>query len=151
MSGVGSVATVTMGLIALPAMFKRGYDKSMVLGSIMAGGALGILIPPKYHHDHLCRYCRGVSGQAFHVRDNARSPAQPVVYWVYWCSMLFKTRYGTSGFPEKFSIINKSFSRLRGIILPILLVMFVLGKYLSGDCHSHGSCGHRCLWSPFCA
>ena len=46
MAGVSSVATVTMGTIALPSMMKRGYDKSMILGAIMAGGALGILIPP---------------------------------------------------------------------------------------------------------
>jgi len=35
-----------MGIIALPAMLKRGYDHKIALGSIMAGGTLGILIPP---------------------------------------------------------------------------------------------------------
>jgi tripartite ATP-independent transporter DctM subunit len=37
---------VTMGIIALPAMLKRGYDPKIAMGSIMAGGTLGILIPP---------------------------------------------------------------------------------------------------------
>lgn len=46
MSGVTGAATVSLGLIALPAMLKRGYDKKLVTGSIMAGGALGFLIPP---------------------------------------------------------------------------------------------------------
>ena len=46
MSGVSAAAVLTMGIIAVPAMLKRGYDKSMVLGSTMAGGALGQLIPP---------------------------------------------------------------------------------------------------------
>jgi tripartite ATP-independent transporter DctM subunit len=46
MSGLGATATVTMGLLALPEMLKRGYDKDMVLGVIPAGGALGPLIPP---------------------------------------------------------------------------------------------------------
>ena len=46
MSGVSAAATVTMGLIALPAMLKRGYDKKLAVGCIMAGGGLGQLIPP---------------------------------------------------------------------------------------------------------
>lgn len=46
MVGVIGAAVVTMGIIALPAMLKRGYDPQIALGSIMAGGTLGILIPP---------------------------------------------------------------------------------------------------------
>lgn len=46
MVGVIGAAVVTMGIIALPAMLKRGYDHKIALGSIMAGGTLGILIPP---------------------------------------------------------------------------------------------------------
>lgn len=40
-------ASVTMlTLIALPAMLKRGYSKSLASGAVCAGGTLGILIPP---------------------------------------------------------------------------------------------------------
>jgi len=46
MVGVIGAAVVTMGLIALPAMLKRNYDPEIAIGSIMAGGTLGILIPP---------------------------------------------------------------------------------------------------------
>jgi tripartite ATP-independent transporter DctM subunit len=46
MSGVSAAATVSMGVIALPSMLSRGYDKSISLGSVMAGGALGVLMPP---------------------------------------------------------------------------------------------------------
>lgn len=46
MAGVSGAATVSLGIIALPAMLKRGYDKKLVTGTIMAGGALGFLIPP---------------------------------------------------------------------------------------------------------
>jgi tripartite ATP-independent transporter DctM subunit len=46
MVGVIGAAVVTMGIIALPAMLKRKYDPQLALGSIMAGGTLGILIPP---------------------------------------------------------------------------------------------------------
>ena len=42
---VGAVVTL-MGLLALPAMLKAGYDERLATGVIAAGGTLGILIPP---------------------------------------------------------------------------------------------------------
>ncbi len=42
---VGAVVTL-MGLLALPAMLRAGYNTSMAAGAITAGGCLGILIPP---------------------------------------------------------------------------------------------------------
>ena len=37
---------LTMGLIAVPAMLKQKYDSALALGSVMAGGVLGEIIPP---------------------------------------------------------------------------------------------------------
>ena len=42
---VGAPVTV-LGLVALPPMLKHGYDKALATGVILAGGTLGILIPP---------------------------------------------------------------------------------------------------------
>jgi len=46
MSGIASTGVVVMGVMALPAMLKRGYDKRIATGCILAGGVLGPLIPP---------------------------------------------------------------------------------------------------------
>ena len=46
MVGIIGAAVVTMGMIALPAMLDRRYDSKIAMGSVMAGGTLGILIPP---------------------------------------------------------------------------------------------------------
>lgn len=46
MVGVIGASEVTMGVIALPQMLKRKYNKYIACGSILAGGTLGILIPP---------------------------------------------------------------------------------------------------------
>jgi tripartite ATP-independent transporter DctM subunit len=46
MCGVIGATEVTMGLIALPAMVRRNYHPTIACGSILAGGTLGILIPP---------------------------------------------------------------------------------------------------------
>lgn len=42
---IGAVVTL-MGLLALPAMLRAGYDVKLSAGAITAGGCLGILIPP---------------------------------------------------------------------------------------------------------
>ena len=42
---IGAVVTL-MGMLALPAMLKAGYDNRFASGVICAGGCLGILIPP---------------------------------------------------------------------------------------------------------
>jgi tripartite ATP-independent transporter DctM subunit len=42
---VGAVVTL-MGLLALPAMLRAGYDTKLSTGVVCAGGCLGILIPP---------------------------------------------------------------------------------------------------------
>jgi tripartite ATP-independent transporter DctM subunit len=46
MVGIIGAGIMTAGTIALPTMLKRGYSKTLALGSVMAGGGMGILIPP---------------------------------------------------------------------------------------------------------
>ena len=45
-SGSSAATAATIGGVAVPFMRKRGYDNRLTLGSIAAGGTLGILIPP---------------------------------------------------------------------------------------------------------
>jgi len=45
-SGSSVATAATIGTVAMPAMRSRGYDERLALGSIAAGGTLGILIPP---------------------------------------------------------------------------------------------------------
>lgn len=45
-TGSSVACAVTIGAIAVPEMLNRGYERSIVLGSVAAGGTLGILIPP---------------------------------------------------------------------------------------------------------
>lgn len=44
--GVITAAVTILTLIALAPMIKRGYDKALAAGAVVAGGTLGILIPP---------------------------------------------------------------------------------------------------------
>jgi len=45
-TGIVGASVTTMGLLALPAMVNRGYNKSLACGVVSSGGTLGILIPP---------------------------------------------------------------------------------------------------------
>jgi tripartite ATP-independent transporter DctM subunit len=45
-TGIVGATVVTMGLMALPAMLRRGYDKAFACGTICAAGTLGQIIPP---------------------------------------------------------------------------------------------------------
>jgi C4-dicarboxylate transporter DctM subunit len=45
-NGSSPATTATIGLVSVPEMLNRGYNKRLATGSIAAGGALGILIPP---------------------------------------------------------------------------------------------------------
>lgn len=45
-TGIVGATVVTMGLLSLPTMLKRGYNPSLATGSIAAAGTLGQIIPP---------------------------------------------------------------------------------------------------------
>lgn len=45
-TGIVGATVVTMGLLSLPTMMRRGYDTSLATGTIAAAGTLGQIIPP---------------------------------------------------------------------------------------------------------
>jgi tripartite ATP-independent transporter DctM subunit len=45
-TGIVGASVITMGLISLPTMLRRGYDKALICGTICAAGTLGQIIPP---------------------------------------------------------------------------------------------------------
>jgi len=44
--GSSPVTAATIGSVAVPQMFKTGYDRKLALGATASGGTLGIMIPP---------------------------------------------------------------------------------------------------------
>ena len=45
-TGIVGASVITMGMISLPTMLRRGYDKELICGTICAAGTLGQIIPP---------------------------------------------------------------------------------------------------------
>ena len=61
-----SVATAaTVGLIAIPEMMEKGYDKRLAVGAVAAGGSIGILIPPSIPMILYCFVTEQSVGQMF--------------------------------------------------------------------------------------
>ena len=45
-TGIVGATVVTMGLLAVPTMLRRGYNKELATGTVSASGTLGQIIPP---------------------------------------------------------------------------------------------------------
>lgn len=132
MAGVSGAATVSLGIIALPAMLKRGYHKRLVTGTIMAGGALGFLIPPSVLMIVYAFLARESVGKLF-AAGLMPGMMLAVIYMIY---ILVRCRIDPSLGPpapveERFTLKEKLAS-LRHLIAPGLLVFTVLGCIIGG-------------------
>ncbi|MBP0048590.1 TRAP transporter large permease subunit [Marinobacterium sp. AK62] len=132
MVGVIGAAVVTMGIIALPAMLKRNYDHQIALGSIMAGGTLGILIPPSI----LAILYAVVAQQS--VGELYLGAVVPglLLSGMYIAYVLIRTMLNPKLGPpvpmeERISLKDKLLL-LKDLVAPIILVMLVLGLLFGG-------------------
>jgi len=132
MVGQTGPATVTMGLVALPVMLKRGYDKRLVSGTIQAGGALGILIPPSVTMIMYAFLASQSTGRMF-AAGVIPGLLLAVLFIVYiYIRCLFQPHMGPSVPPkERYSWLEK-FKSLKALVLPGLLIFIVLGLILLG-------------------
>lgn len=132
MVGVVGAAIVTMGIIALPAMLKRHYDEQIALGSIMAGGALGVLIPPSILAILYAVVAQQSVGELYagSVVPGLMLAALYVAY-VLIRSLLNPAVGPAVPLDERLGLGAKLIL-LRGLIAPILLVMVVLGLLFTG-------------------
>lgn len=132
MAGVSGAATVSLGVIALPAMLKRGYDKQLVTGTIMAGGALGFLIPPSVLMILYAFLARESVGKLF-AAGLMPGLMLAAIYIIY---ILIRSRINPSLAPpvpkdDRLTAVEKLKS-LKALILPGALITTVLYCIISG-------------------
>ena len=149
MAGISSVATVSMGLIALPAMLSRGYDKNIAVGCISAGGALGILIPPSIIMIIYGTMAEVSVGKLF-MGGLAPGILLALIFCIY---ILIRSAMNPRLGPpvdEVFSL-RKKILALKGIILPSALIMVVLGVIYTGAATPTEAAGIGAIGSLVCA
>jgi len=130
MTGVSAAATLTMGLIALPAMLKRGYDKNIALGSIAGPGTLGILIPPSIISIMLALIGRVSVGKLF-MAGVGPGILLAGLFVAYIGIRAWLNPKLCPPHPEKFTLRQKIIS-LRAVVLPLLIILAVLGSIFAG-------------------
>ena len=132
MVGVIGAAVVTMGIIALPAMLKRGYNHEIALGSIMAGGTLGILIPPSILAILYAVVAQQSVGELF-LGSIVPGILLSSMYVAYVLIRSWKDPSLGPAIPkeERLSLLQKLLL-LRQLIAPLILVFTVLGLLFGG-------------------
>jgi tripartite ATP-independent transporter DctM subunit len=132
MCGVIGATEVTMGMIALPAMVKRMYHPTIACGSILAGGTLGILIPPSILAILFAVVAQQSVGELF---IGAVVPGL-ILSGLYIAFVIivtfFKPEWGPALPPEERVSTREKWRLLSKMSAPIALVTLVLGIIFAG-------------------
>ena len=132
MVGVIGASVVTMGLIAMPAMLRRGYSPTLSVGTVMAGGTLGILIPPSV----LAIVYALLANQS--VGELYMGSVLPglVLSGLYCTYVLVSALVNPASAPrlsrEEAPTWRERLRVLRTVWAPVLLIMLVLGTIFAG-------------------
>lgn len=149
-TGIVGATVVTMGLLSLPIMLKRGYHPSIATGTICAAGTLGQIIPPSIILILLGDVLSAAYQQAqlnmgifapetLSVGDLFVAALIPglllvfcyilyILFIGYTRSDLIPAALKTSNIPSE-SILPKV---IKALLPPLLLMLSVLGSILSG-------------------
>lgn len=132
MSGISTTGVLMMGIIGLPAMQRRHYDKHIAMGAIMAGGALGPLIPPSVVLIVYSLLSGESIGKLFvgGIIPGFLLACLFIFYILLRC--FFNPALGPALPVDERAGWKEKFVALRGIILPILIVCGVLGSLFLG-------------------
>jgi tripartite ATP-independent transporter DctM subunit len=131
-SGVSTAGVVVMGVVALPPMLRQGYDKSLCLGSIMAGGALGILIPPSVVFILYGMLARVSIGWLFAggLIPGLMLACFYIIYIAIRCRL--QPHLGPPLPLEERVSLKEKVVLAKGLIMPVMLIVAILGSILFG-------------------
>lgn len=129
MAGISGAATIAMGMVAIPSMLSRGYNRQMTLGSIAAGGSLGILIPPSVTMI-VYGLVAGTSIGGLYMGGILPGLLLAFLFAVYaYLRSAFDPAVRAD--PVRYSW-GERLGSLRKVILPIALAVAVMGSILTG-------------------
>ena len=132
MAGVAGAATVSLGLIALPAMRKRGYNTGMSVGPIVAGGTLGILIPPSVPMIFYGLFARMSIGRLF-LAGILPGLLFALLLCLYVVFLGLKRPETCPALPvEERATFSEKLSALPEVLPAMILIFAVLGSIFSG-------------------
>jgi tripartite ATP-independent transporter DctM subunit len=148
-TGIVGATVVTMGLLSLPTMLRRGYDPALACGSIAAAGTLGQIIPPSIvlvvlgdqisnAHQEAQRMLGNWAPEPVSVGDlfaGALIPGLVLVglYIVYQIAVAVVRPASSPPVPRDEAPAGDMLRRLlHALVAPIVLIVAVLGSILAG-------------------
>ncbi|MCE9682454.1 TRAP transporter large permease [Halomonas alkalisoli] len=153
-TGIVGATVVTMGLLSLPTMLKRGYSPSLATGTICATGTLGQIIPPSIalvllgdvlsNAYQRAQLAMGVwSPKTVSVGDLFVGALIPglllVVAYIVYLTATAWLKPEAAPAADRQSLMDELGHRgsvwpllIKGLIPPVLLIVAVLGSILGG-------------------
>jgi len=131
MSGIVGGEIVLLGLLALPQMLRLGYDRNLAIGVVCAGGALGTMVPPS-----IVLIIYGLTANVS-IGDLFTSAFIPglMLAGFYIAYVLIRSYLNPAMAPiaeEDHKTTAEKLRLLKGLVLPIMVVAFVLGSIYGG-------------------
>ena len=128
-TGIVGATVVTMGVLSLPAMLERNYDKPLACGAICAAGTLGQIVPPSIVLVILGDMMNVAVADLF---AGTLIPALILVV-LYLGYIIIRTGLNPDLCPVSDKDLGRSTKELAtNLIPPIILIILVLGSILFG-------------------
>ncbi|WP_299438097.1 TRAP transporter large permease subunit [uncultured Aquimarina sp.] len=142
-TGIVGATVVTMGLISLPTMLKRGYKTELAVGVIASSGTLGQIIPPSIVlvllADTINSSSRGAASVDVGTLFSAALLPGLILVGLYIVYILIKSSIHKKDAPSipaeeiaAFREHNFVSKVLKVLLLPVLLIVVVLGSIFTG-------------------
>lgn len=134
-TGIVGATVVTVGLLTLPALMRRGYKPSIACGTICASGTLGQIIPPSL----VLILLSDIVGESVGTLFAAAFIPGLVLALIYMAYLVFVGLWKPEYVPaipaeERALITRKQLYKdlLKDVVPPLLLVFAVLGSIVGG-------------------
>ncbi|WP_299818227.1 TRAP transporter large permease subunit [uncultured Roseibium sp.] len=132
MTGIVGAAVAAMGMLALPSMLKRKYSPELAIGTICAGGTLGILIPPSVITIVYAVTAQASIGQMF-IAGVVPGLLLASLYIGY---IVLRATFNPSVAPrpdaDEAATWDERIASLKSLVLPLLIIVGVLGTIYMG-------------------
>lgn len=134
MSGIIGGETVLLGMLALPQMLRLGYNQNLAIGTVVAGGALGTMVPPS-----IVLIIYGMTANVS-IGDLflATVPAAMLLSGLYMVYILvlchFRPEYGPAMAASEIQNLTKEEKKkiAKDIAFPVAIAVWVLGSIYGG-------------------
>ena len=134
-TGIVGATVVTIGLLTLPTLLRRGYNKTVACGTICASGTLGQIIPPSLVLILLADILGQSVGSIF-AAAFIPSLVLALIYVAYMLLLGWLRPDWVPAIPAEERALTSRAQLLkdmaRSVLPPLLLVMAVLGSIIGG-------------------